>query len=162
MTVIRIKVDSSVCSGCLSCVTTCSMAHEQFVSLSAGRLKVTLRPFEIQHKIDICRQCAKHPCLVACPVGAIYRDEQDTVRIDPTLCTGCKLCMGACPFNAIFWSPITEQVIKCDLCLGEPECVQACPTGALSIRKIESEKIESGKIESGKPENTQLTEKEHE
>ena len=137
MEVIRIKVDPSVCSGCLSCVTTCSMRHEQYVSLSAGRVQVTLRPFEIRHQIDICRQCAKHPCLVACPEGAIYRDEQDTVRIDDALCTQCRLCMQACPFDAIFWNPISEKVIKCDLCLGQPECVQVCPTGALTLTVLQ-------------------------
>jgi Fe-S-cluster-containing dehydrogenase component len=132
MTIIRIKVDSSICSGCLSCVTTCSMFHEHYVSLSAGRIKVTLRPFETRHQIDICRQCVNHPCLTACPEGAIFRDQNDTVRIDDGLCTQCKICIAACPFQAIFWNPISEKVIKCDLCLGQPECVSACPTGALT------------------------------
>jgi len=136
MEIIRIKVNSSACSGCLSCVTTCSMAHEQYVSLSAGRVQVTLRPFEIRHRIDICRQCAKHLCLEACPEGAIYRDQQDIVRIDDSRCTRCRLCMDACPFHAIFWNPVSEQVIKCDLCLGQPACVEVCPTGALTLNVL--------------------------
>lgn len=134
MDILRIKVDASLCSGCLSCVTTCSMAHEHYISLSAGRVRVTLHPFESRHQIDICRQCVKHPCLVACPESAIYRDEHDIVRINYALCTQCRKCMEACPFNAIFWNPISEKVIKCDLCLGQPECVQACPTGALTLK----------------------------
>jgi len=133
MEIIRIKVDVSVCSGCLSCSTMCSMAHEQYISLRAGRVSVVLHPFESRHQIDICRQCGKHPCLVACPEGAIYRDERDIVRINDALCTQCKICLNACPFDAIFWNPVSEKVIKCDLCLGQPECVQACPTGALTL-----------------------------
>lgn len=139
METIRIKVNPSVCSGCLSCVTTCSIHHESYVSLSAGRVQVILRPFEIRHKIDICRQCANHPCLEACPEGAIYRDELDIVRIDDARCNQCRLCMQACPFHAIFWNPVSEKVIKCDLCLGQPQCVEVCPTGALSLVSLVKE-----------------------
>ncbi|MBI9043528.1 MAG: 4Fe-4S dicluster domain-containing protein [Anaerolineaceae bacterium] len=134
--IIRIKVNKKVCSGCLSCVTTCSMVHEHYASLAAGRVQVELKPFGGFHEINICRQCAKHPCLIACPQGAIYRDEADVVRIDYEKCNNCRVCIDACPFNAMFWNPIEEQVIKCDLCDGNPQCVEACPTGALTIREI--------------------------
>lgn len=138
--IIRIRVNKKMCSGCLSCVTTCSMVKEAYSSLSAGRVQVELIPFGSYNEIVICRQCAKHPCLTACPEGAIYRNDDDVVIIDYGLCTDCKVCIEACPFNAMFWNPISEKVIKCDLCGGDPECVKACPTEALTIRIADRKK----------------------
>jgi Fe-S-cluster-containing dehydrogenase component len=131
---IQIVVNKKVCSGCLSCVTTCSIQHESYVSLAAGRVQIHLRPFGSTHEIKVCRHCRKPLCLEACPSGALSLDEQGLVRVDYSLCDGCKECMEACPFDAMFWNPISEQVIKCDLCGGEPQCVRVCPTDALTTR----------------------------
>ena len=130
----RIRVDKKLCSGCLSCVTTCSMEHESYSSLSAGRVQVELRPLGGLNEIRICRQCANHPCLAACPQGAISRSEEDVVVINYELCNGCQTCISVCPFDAMFWNPISGQVIKCELCGGDPECVKVCPTEALTLR----------------------------
>ena len=130
----KIKVNRHACSGCLSCMTTCSMVNESYASLSAARVKVELRPFGGTHKITICRQCTKAVCQESCPEGAIDRGPDGYLVIEYSRCTGCQACIEACPFYAMFWNPIADQVIKCELCYGDPQCVEACPTGALVIR----------------------------
>lgn len=133
---IQIVVNEKVCSGCLSCVTTCSIKHEGYVSLKGGRVQVQLNPFSSTNVIQICRHCRKPPCLEACSTGALSLDSQGMVRVDYELCDGCKECIEACPFEAMFWNPISKQVIKCDLCGGDPQCVRVCPTDALTIRNV--------------------------
>ena len=137
---VRIKVNRHVCSGCLSCMTTCSMVNESYASLSAARVQVSLRPFDGPHEIAVCRQCTKAGCLEACPESAILRDADGCVVVDYDWCTGCRACIEACPFAAMFWNPISERVIKCELCHGDPQCVHACPTGALTIQIVPDKK----------------------
>jgi len=48
----------------------------------------------IDDKCKNCKMCVK----TGCP--AIYSG-QDTVEINRSSCTGCKVCMQACPFDAI-------------------------------------------------------------
>lgn len=132
--IIKIVVNKKVCSGCLSCVTTCSIQHESYVSLKGGRVQIHLSPFGSTHEIKICRHCSNPLCLEACSSGALSLDELGLVHVDDNLCDGCRECIEACPFEAIFWNPISEQVIKCDLCGGEPQCVRVCPTDALTLR----------------------------
>ena len=131
---IQLRVDPKVCSGCLSCMTTCSFANESYISLAAARVQVVLKPFDAVNEIGICRQCGKAPCAVACKLGAIRQAPDGYWLIDADLCDGCQDCIPACPFNALFVNPLNGHVIKCELCLGDPQCVQACPTGVLVIR----------------------------
>jgi carbon-monoxide dehydrogenase iron sulfur subunit len=143
---IRIKVNRHVCSGCLSCMTTCSMANELYASLAGARVRVDLSPFGDTHRITLCPQCAatarsEAACLEACREGAIRRDAQGGhLVVDYSLCTGCLDCVEACPLDAMFWNPISKRVIKCELCHGDPQCVQACPTGSLTIRVVAGRK----------------------
>jgi Fe-S-cluster-containing hydrogenase component 2 len=137
---IRIKVNRHVCSGCLSCMTTCSMVNEAYASLSAARVQVELSPFEGTHTIRICRQCAKAACIEACSQGAISRTPEGYLVIDYDLCNACQDCIAACPFEAMFWNPISEQVILCELCQGDPQCVAACPTGSLTLQTVPARK----------------------
>ena len=133
---IRIRVKTDLCSGCLSCMTTCSMTNESYASLTGSRVQIELSPFGGEHRITICKQCKKAFCAEACPVGAISRHDDGYMVVDYDLCTACKSCIDACPFHAMFWNPIAEKVIKCEQCHGEPQCVEACPTGALAIQKV--------------------------
>jgi carbon-monoxide dehydrogenase iron sulfur subunit len=137
---IRIKVNRNVCSGCLSCMTTCSMTNEKYASLAGSRVQVELSPFGGTHQITICQQCTKPKCMEACPENAISVNEASVKVIDYDKCTQCKLCIPACPFHAMFWNPISNKVIKCEQCGGDPECVKACPTGALTIQVVPAKK----------------------
>ena len=138
---IRIKVNRHLCSGCLSCMTTCSMANELYASLTGSRIRVDLNPFGDTHEITVCPQCVKAACLEACAEGAISRNpDPGHLLVDYGRCTGCQACVEACPFDAMFWNPISGRVIKCELCQGEPQCVKACASEALTIRVFHGKK----------------------
>jgi len=137
---VRILTKNSLCSGCLSCMSTCSLTNERYSSLSSARIQVDLDVFEGNNVISICRQCKDPDCVKACPVNAIYQDTDLQIwRVDYDLCIGCRDCVAACRFSSMFFDPIGDRVIKCELCggSGEPACVEACPTGALKLRVIE-------------------------
>lgn len=137
---IRIHSNRPLCSGCLSCTTTCSMVNESYVSLAAARIQVELSPFGGTHRITVCQQCAKAACKEACPEGAITWISGGYLVVDYDRCTGCRACIEVCPFDALFWNPISERVIKCELCHGDPQCIPACPTGALAIHVVSDRK----------------------
>ncbi len=53
----------------------------------------------LEVKQDKCDKCAV--CLEELACTAIYKDEEDYVRIDPKLCNGCNVCVQVCPERAI-------------------------------------------------------------
>ena len=44
---------------------------------------------------DVCKHCSPAPCLEACPTGAIFRTEFDTVMVQQDICNGCGYCHRA-------------------------------------------------------------------
>ncbi|WP_320170033.1 4Fe-4S dicluster domain-containing protein [Maridesulfovibrio sp.] len=53
---------------------------------------------------------------------------------EPSLCVGCWACVMACPYGAVRRNNLENTIIKCDLCTGRengPACVEACPNKAL-------------------------------
>lgn len=146
-------VDSKKCSGCLSCMMACSVAHEGAASLSAARLQITqnsLQPFPIDLKVNQCRQCTDPVCVTNCPTGAAQVDTaHGNVRvIDQAKCIGCQTCLKMCPHAAhrTVWDAALKKAAKCDLCTnapyykaaaGKPQqaCVAVCPMNALSVVK---------------------------
>lgn len=53
----------------------------------------------LEVKQDKCDKCAV--CIEELACTAIYKDEEDSVRIDPKLCNGCNVCVQVCPERAI-------------------------------------------------------------
>lgn len=47
-----------------------------------------------------CRQCEDAPCAVVCPVRAITFGD-NSIRLNESLCIGCKMCGLACPFGVV-------------------------------------------------------------
>jgi Fe-S-cluster-containing hydrogenase component 2 len=48
-----------------------------------------------------CRKCEKAPCIAACPVDALEKDEQGVIRRALYRCVRCKSCIVICPFGTI-------------------------------------------------------------
>ncbi len=50
---------------------------------------------------DVCKHCHNAPCLEACPTGALFKTEFDTVVVQQDICNGCGYCIPACPFGVV-------------------------------------------------------------
>jgi len=48
-----------------------------------------------------CRKCEKAPCIEACPVEALEKDEQGIVKRSVYQCVRCKSCVYSCPFGTM-------------------------------------------------------------
>jgi len=79
---------------------------------------------------DTCRQCEDPACGNACPVKAIYADENGVKKVDETKCVGCGACTAACPWHMPTVNPETKKSTKCVQC---GACAAGCVTGALKI-----------------------------
>jgi len=128
----KIVFNPSLCTGCRACELACSFYCEGIFAPSKSRIRVVRMDWE---GIDVplgCEHCEDAPCMLVCPVKALYRDESTgAVLIDYDTCIGCKECMVACPFGAIHFDREKGIVYKCDLCFGDPECVKWCFTKAI-------------------------------
>ncbi len=74
--------------------------------------------------------CKDPECLTGCPTGAIFRDPNGHVDIDPSTCIGCFDCATQCPYDAISMVPRDDGLghdfdlfgtLKQKLSLGEPK-----------------------------------------
>lgn len=80
--------------------------------------------------------------------GAVYQREDGIVIIDPEKAKGQKQIVDACPIGAIYWNEELQLPQKCTMCaellddpeylaylgdpkLKKPRCVEACPNNAL-------------------------------
>ena len=127
----RIVSDSEKCVGCLACVVTCMDHHYAGDDPNAVSCR-KYRPFDLARGLTIyltesCRHCPDAPCIDACPVGAITRDEAGVTHVDRMKCVGCRCCFNACPYGL----PVFDAAGKSVRCDGCGACVSVCANGAL-------------------------------
>ena len=136
--------DQGKCMNCKACMGACQLEHglneTPEVNLfwmkesEVGRYPKAKLVF---HQDKICHNCYDHPCVEACPYGALSVGDGGVVTVDEEKCTGCGRCVPACPYGAIVLDR-SNKARKCDLCFeravkegGLPRCVAVCPSGAL-------------------------------
>jgi formate dehydrogenase iron-sulfur subunit len=91
---------------------------------------------------DVCKHCHNAPCLEACPTGALFRTEFDTVVVQQDICNGCGYCVPACPFGVVDINPLDGKAHKCTLCYDrlkgglEPACAKSCPTDSIQFGEL--------------------------
>jgi formate dehydrogenase iron-sulfur subunit len=91
---------------------------------------------------DVCKHCHNAPCLEACPTGALFKTEFDTVVVQQDICNGCGYCVPACPFGVIDISTLDGKAHKCTLCYDrlkgglEPACAKSCPTDSIQFGEL--------------------------
>lgn len=135
------------CTACKSCEIACSVQHSSSKDLCISifehplpirRIRVE-RAYSYSYPVK-CMHCEDAPCIVTCPVGAMYRDEElGSVHVNKEKCMGCWMCAMVCPFGAITPDHYNRIARKCDFCRKRvkegmlPACVEACPTAALSF-----------------------------
>lgn len=88
-----------------------------------------------------CSHCQNAPCQAAAKDGAVYKRDDGIVIIDPEKAKGQKQIVDACPIGAIYWNEELQLPQKCTMCAEllddpeypgkEPRCVEACPNEAL-------------------------------
>ena len=159
-------VNPERCIGCRQCEFSCAVAHSQsqdpaqaIVETPLPRSRIHILPGPALHTSfpNRCRHCEPAPCVVACPTGAMSRDEdQDVVLADSHKCIACAMCAMVCPFDAIDFhaqataAPARIVAVKCDGCIErvqdglEPACVEACKSGALVFGEL-NELIAAGR-----------------
>lgn len=126
-TVPRLLVDAARCTGCVSCVLACSVAHDGVYSYEGARIRIVKDAERATATPRVCIQCDAAPCIPACPVGALSRDDgTGAIYLSVNLCIHCRRCAVVCPFDGIHWNETEGIPVICDLCGGEPECVLFC------------------------------------
>ncbi|WP_048058380.1 4Fe-4S dicluster domain-containing protein [Pyrococcus yayanosii] len=132
-----LHVDYSLCIGCETCQSVCEFIHNGKPNI---RIYYTVSGLPVPIS---CKHCDKAPCMDVCPAGAIYRDSDGAVIINPKKCIGCLMCLAVCPFGAPSYDVRIRAVTKCDMCadrrkLGmEPACAEMCPAEAIFFGKPE-------------------------
>ena len=130
--------DPNLCVGCRICETVCSVVHENESRPHMGRINIKNGFYgslaKLQSLPDVCRQCNKADCFLACENEALTIDPKTGARvIDAEKCQGCGECFNACPYDMIKYDDETDTFTKCDLCGGNPACVENCPASAIKF-----------------------------
>ncbi len=79
-----------------------------------------------------CQHCENPECVQVCPTEASHKMADGTVQIDKSKCIGCQFCVMACPYGVRYLNEEERVVEKCTLCQqkiaqGElPQCVAQC------------------------------------
>ena len=161
--------DTTVCIGCKACEVACKEwnnlpadhlgltgdSYDNTGALSANTwrhvnfieqgVRTDLeQPFQSGWLMmsDVCKHCHNAPCLEACPTGALFRTEFDTVVVQQDICNGCGYCVPACPFGVVDVSALDGKAHKCTLCYDrlkgglEPACAKACPTDSIQFGEL--------------------------
>ena len=135
----QLVIKPEKCVSCRTCELMCSFGHNG--TFNPHQSSVTVINYEnaMTSVPVMCMQCDEACCLKVCPVGAISRDDNGTVVMNPDKCIVCKMCVSACPLGNISYSPSIGRVFKCELCGGDPKCAKFCSSGAIQyIDPIES------------------------
>ncbi len=129
----------------LSANTWRHVAFVEKVTDGSGRRATDMPPFQSNWLMmsDVCKHCDNAPCQEACPTGALFRTEFDTVVVQQDICNGCAYCVPSCPFGVIGLSEIDGKAHKCTLCYDrlkgglEPACAKSCPTDSIQFGELE-------------------------
>ena len=106
-----------------------------------------------------CSHCKDPDCMKAGSPGAVYKRPDGIVIINPEKAKGQKAIAEACPIGAIYWNEELQLPQKCTMCAELldkgyklPRCVEACPNQALVFGDLDdpeseiSRMIDKGKI----------------
>jgi len=107
-------IDLDKCTACQACTVACQAEnnvpfagpeqtalgrskHWQDVMAELGE-ESEYPDFYIRFIPRPCMHCENPPCVMVCPVGATYVDEEGLVRMNYDRCIGCRYCTTACPY----------------------------------------------------------------
>ncbi|MGD9809225.1 MAG: 4Fe-4S dicluster domain-containing protein [Deferribacterales bacterium] len=153
--------DQNRCMGCHACVVACKDWNDvQPGQARWRRLSTeesgTFPNVNVFNLVLSCNHCENPACTAACPVGAIYKREEDgIVIVNRDLCQNIKACAVACPYGApqfgddesepvpnSSWA-VDHPMQKCTFCWDRleeglaPSCVASCPQRAIDYGTAE-------------------------
>ena len=99
-----------------------------------------------------CVHCADPACMKAGKPGAVYIRDDGIVIIDPLKSAGQDSIVSACPIGAVYWNEELKLPQKCTMCaelldegFNQPRCVGACPNGAMFFGDLNDPESEAAK-----------------
>ena len=63
-----------------------------------------------------CQHCENPECVKVCPTEASHVAEDGSIQIDKEKCIGCQFCVMACPYGVRYLNEEEKVVEKCTLC----------------------------------------------
>ena len=90
-----------------------------------------------------CQHCSNPECVKVCPTEASHIAEDGTIQIDKEKCIGCQFCVMACPYGVRYLNEEELVVEKCTLCEQRltqdeiPACVAQCGGNARWVGDID-------------------------
>jgi anaerobic dimethyl sulfoxide reductase subunit B (iron-sulfur subunit) len=153
--------DQNRCMGCHACTVACKdwndvqpgQANWRRLSNEESGSFPDVKVFNL---VLSCNHCENPACAASCPVGAIYKREEDgIVIVNRDLCQNIRACAVACPYGAPQFGdddsePVAESswavahpMQKCTFCWDRqadglaPACVASCPQRALDFGTVE-------------------------
>ena len=138
-------LDMDRCCACGACAVACMDQNDIEITEEHPLRKVFAMEGTNGHAyISVaCMHREDAPCIAACPVGCLSKDERGLTVYDSTSCIGCHSCAMACPYGIPSFGE-NGKMIKCDGCYVRvhhgmlPACVKACPVKALQLVDTEA------------------------
>ena len=121
------------------------MDRQEIVRGTFPNLKVTTLPIPCMH-------CDNAPCMAASKNGAIYKDSNGIVLIDPVLSVGQTQIPDSCPYGVIFWNDRLNIPQKCTFCAHlvgsgrNPKCVDQCHMKVIHFGDLDDPNSEVSKL----------------
>jgi len=109
-------IDSERCVGCQSCMFACVRRHGHGGLADARIHVRSAGGIERGFVVIVCRACPDPQCMKVCPVDALKPRKGGGVTLDPEACLGCGLCVEACPLGAVFWDEEANKPAICVHC----------------------------------------------
>ena len=101
----------------------------------------------------MCAHCDDPACARAAKNGAVVRRGDGIVLIDPERAKGQKAIADACPIGAIYWDEELQLPQKCTMCAhlldegyAQPRCVEACPNQVLFFGDLDDPDSEVSRV----------------
>lgn len=121
------------CSRCRMCELICTFTHHQVANPSRSRIHVVSLEKGIDMPVTClnCHDAPCVNICPTGAMNRDFSDAM--VTVNPDLCIGCGMCVDACPIGAVYLDQEEGTASKCDLCGGDPQCVRYCPPGVLQL-----------------------------